>query len=756
MKKKVLISFIFVAVIALALVFVSVAATIIDPQVHLSSGHILDDNSKVFYLPSSQDLTKIKMSFKGNKSFTYGDGIQPDGEGNIDITPFVTVDEDHNVCYSVKFTVDGSNATYTFYAADSLPAVYVESSMTLNEIKIKRQVDELAKVKIVNPDGSIEYEDSELVTSEFKVRGNTTPDLFKKPYQIKIGTKTDLFGMGEAKTWVLLANYLDTSLLRTSFMFELAQKLGMDASCFQSVDVYVNGCYEGVYLLCEKINVEPFRVEIRDLEKEMKALDPNYGSGVRTRITSGDFLNNSYVAEYSCYSNVITPDDITGGYLIELDNSRHEELIKNDNDECYFKTDGGNYYVIKSPDVCSQAQMEYISGFFSEMEEAFTNASGYNSKGKHYSEYMDIDSFAYAYIMCEFGRTYDAGSNSVYFYKDADKNGEVSKIVKGPLWDCDNSLANIERGGAHLTNNLWAANRAPWNKLVQHSEFMALVSEKYEGIYDTICDMVDVGGFLDEKIEELGSSVAMDRKRNHVANKNLWPIHTYTNAPDHLYASSANKQWFNRNSIPESEWAFPVFKVYSNGLDNDSSTVIGNLRTHISARANWLADYFSCDVTKRTRLDHVFDNDDDYICNDCGKVKLVSEHKGGTATCTELAVCDICGLGYGELLPHDVSEEWLTSDKNHWHKCNDCDYTEAESKHNYPDEWTIVREATSDENGVKEKLCQTCGYRIEDTILSEKNKTNLIIIIASSSAVALGGGGFCLYWFVIRKKKLNK
>ena len=755
MKKKVLISLIFVTVIALAMIFASMAATIIDPQVHLSSGHKLDDNSKVFYLPSTEDLKNVKITFKGNKAFTYGEGIQPDAEGNIDITPFATVDADHNVCYVVKFTVEGSDATYTFYAADSLPTVYVESSMTLNEIKIDRKVDELAKVEIINPDGSIEYADSELVTSEFKVRGNTTPDLFKKPYQIKIGTKTDLFGMGEAKTWVLLANYLDTSLLRTSFMFQLAKDLGMDVSSFQSVDVYVNGCYEGVYLLCEKINVEPFRVEIRDLEKEMNAINSYVGSN-RARITSGDFIENSYVAAYSCYTNVVTPEDITGGYLIELDNSRASELEKNTNDECYFKTDGGNYYVIKSPEICSNEQMEYISGLFSEMEEAFTNSSGYNSKGKHYSEYMNIDSFVYAYIMCEFGRTYDAGSNSVYFYKDADKNGEVSKFVKGPLWDCDNSLANIERGGAHLTNNLWAATRTPWIQLTQHADFMAIVSEKYEGIYDTICDMVDVGGFLDQKIDELGSSVAMDRKRNHIANKNLWPIHTYTSAPDHLYASSSNKQWFNRNSISESEWAFRVFKVYSNGLDNDSTTVIGNLRTHISARADWLADYFDCDVTKRTRVDHVFDDANDYICNECGDMKLVLDHKGGTATCTELAVCDICGLSYGETLPHDVSEEWLTSDKEHWHKCNDCDYIESKEKHSYPDEWTVVKEATAKEDGLKEKLCTSCGYRIEDRILSEKSKTGLIITIAASSAVVLGGGGFSLYWFVIRKRRLIK
>ena len=759
MKKKVLISLSFVTVIAAVLIFICLAATTVDPQVHLSSGHTIDDFSGVFYLPSSQDLKKIKLTFNDNQSFTYGkDSLQPDSDGCIDITPYATVDDSHNVCYIVDCQVDGKKKTYTFYAADSLPTVYIESSMSINDIKLKQKVDENAKVHIVNPDGSVEYADSNLVTSELKVRGNTTPELYKKPYQIKIGEKTDLFGMGKGKTWVLLANYLDPSLLRTSVMFKLAQELGMDASNFQSVDVYLNGCYEGVYLLCEKINVEPNRVEIRDLEKEMNNLNNKYTSCQRQRVTSGSFLTNSYVSEYSYYTNVVTPTDITGGYLIELDNTHGNDnsLQKDTNKECYFRTDSGNYYVVKSPEICSKAQMEYISGLFSEMEEAIYSSTGYNSKGKHYSEYINMDSFAYAYIMCEFGRTYDAGSNSVYFYKDADKNGEVSKFVKGPLWDCDNSLANIVRGNAHLTNNLWAATRTPWKQLTQHAEFNALVSEKYEDFYDTICDIVDVGGFLDEKIEEIGSSIAMERLRNHTANKNLWPIGTYSNSPDHLYASSANKAWFNRNSLPESEWAFPVYEVYSDGVDNNSSTVIGNLRTHISARANWLADHFGCDVTKRTRVDHVFDGDDDYICNECGAAKIANKHVGGEASCASAAICSVCGLEYGDKLPHNVTEEWKYNDEKHWHQCSGCDYSRTVGKHDLPDEWTTVKEATEKEDGLRIKECSVCGYKAEDTILSERGKATITVIIVASSVAVLGGGGFCLYRFVIRKRKLGK
>lgn len=48
------------------------------------------------------------------------------------------------------------------------------------------------------------------------------------------------------------------------------------------------------------------------------------------------------------------------------------------------------------------------------------------------------------------------------------------------------------------------------------------------------------------------------------------------------------------------------------------------------------------------RLDEAPHSDDnnDHLCDTCEKA--VSEHTGGTATCTDKAVCDICGQGYGE------------------------------------------------------------------------------------------------------------
>ena len=51
---------------------------------------------------------------------------------------------------------------------------------------------------------------------EFAVRGNSTADKVKKPYKVKFKKARRPFGLPEDKTWILLANFNDHSLIRTA------------------------------------------------------------------------------------------------------------------------------------------------------------------------------------------------------------------------------------------------------------------------------------------------------------------------------------------------------------------------------------------------------------------------------------------------------------------------------------------------------------------------------------------------------------
>ena len=59
-----------------------------------------------------------------------------------------------------------------------------------------------------------------------------------------IMNKADLFGLGEGKKFILLADYLDISLLRNRITYDMARASGLPnaLSCLQA-DVYINGEY---------------------------------------------------------------------------------------------------------------------------------------------------------------------------------------------------------------------------------------------------------------------------------------------------------------------------------------------------------------------------------------------------------------------------------------------------------------------------------------------------------------------------------
>ncbi|MBR6255277.1 MAG: CotH kinase family protein, partial [Clostridiales bacterium] len=107
-------------------------------------------------------------------------------------------------------------------------------------------------------------------TIQIKDRGNSSWIWPKKPYKIKLDSKADLLGMGSNKHWVLLANYLDESLLRNTMAFRLAEQMGVPAMQTTWVDVILNGEYAGNYQLCEQIRVGKERVDIFDWEDEAK------------------------------------------------------------------------------------------------------------------------------------------------------------------------------------------------------------------------------------------------------------------------------------------------------------------------------------------------------------------------------------------------------------------------------------------------------------------------------------------------------
>lgn len=96
------------------------------------------------------------------------------------------------------------------------------------------------------------------------------------------------------------------------------------------------------------------------------------------------------------------------------------------------------------------------------------------------------------------------------------------------------------------------------------------------------------------------------------------------------------------------------------------------------------------------------------------------------ATCTEdgekKLVCSVCDRTKTEVIPatgHSFSEEWTSNGTNHWHiaTCGDTEEISDESVHSFGD-WRVIKIATENENGEREKTCSICKYVYKEVISS--------------------------------------
>ncbi|MEY2854819.1 MAG: hypothetical protein RL030_1951 [Pseudomonadota bacterium] len=238
-------------------------------------------------------------------------------------------------------------------------------------------------------------------TLEIRGRGNSTWNYPKKPYRLKLTDSTALQGMPASKHWVLLANYLDKTLVRNELAFEMSRRVGM-AWTPRDVQVVLelNGAYLGIYMLTEHIRIAPDRVDIPELKK-------------------GD----------------TGPDVITGGYLMEADNRKGEDYCR--------RTIRGVDLCFANPETLLTAdwvaQKTYIDGYIDELEAALYGPQ-FADPIAGYAAFMDVKSAIDFYLVHELFKNPDSNFfSSVFMYK---KRG--GKLTFGPVWDFDLAVGNAQ------------------------------------------------------------------------------------------------------------------------------------------------------------------------------------------------------------------------------------------------------------------------------------------------------------------------
>ena len=264
------------------------------------------NSSGTYYLFLPSDVSSVS-------AIHYNGDISAVSEGTVDETQKELIG---------PYTVD---ATLTVTRADGTTATIVAEQSTLPSLSLTLNGTTLDTVKTNGKD--VKYAGNSVVLTdpadssqninaknvEFKGRGNTSWTMYdKKGYQIKFAKKTNVLGMGKAKKWVLLSNGSDPTMVRNATAFNMAKKMGLAYTPdYQFVDFWVDGEYQGTYMVTEKIEIGSDRVDLGD-----------------------------------------------GGIVAEYDNAFYAQ-------ETYFRDYFGSYITLKDPDA------DEVGSRFSEFESAF-------------------------------------------------------------------------------------------------------------------------------------------------------------------------------------------------------------------------------------------------------------------------------------------------------------------------------------------------------------------------------------------------
>lgn len=350
------------------------------------------------------------------------------------------------------FTENKQYIAYFEYETLEMPIVCINTA-TGADVESKTEYI-FGDISIFNSDKDDYVENMEM---EIRGRGNYSwTSLAKKSYKIKLSEKQSLLGLGDGKSkkWVLLANMCDQSMLRNYLSLHLAGKMPSiewSPDCM-SVEVFLNGEYRGVYLLCEEIDANQNKVNVRE------------------DLTGAGTTDLEFLIQLS--ANASDPSFRVSGRTYQI----HNDL----------STDAAE----------AKSQKSYMSTY---IKNAWTAVQ--SGDETEVAKYIDIDSMVDTYLVEEITKNLDAGWDSFYLYRQ--KGG---KLTFGPVWDFDNALGNANEG-TELYEYLYAAHNErdqsnPW--------FYTIIDQKWfrERVIQRWDEISDLRG-------KLSASVLSEAKKNY-------------------------------------------------------------------------------------------------------------------------------------------------------------------------------------------------------------------------------------------------
>lgn len=456
--------------------------------------------------------------FKLVPTFTASEGATV-SVGGVNQTSGVTeVDFTQPVTYTVES--DGMKRDYVVSITNTgLPVVVVQQSASgdfspvtsggflgIGGTTVNQFVDFMVRDKatewvqddqltIYNADGTL---DVPTALCGVRLRGNTSKAFPKKPFAIKLVEKQKVLGMPKHKRWVLLANWLDHSMIRNAVAFDLAHAFerawksgaieeGIPWNVHgQPVELVIDGHHVGNYYLCEQIKIGSKRLNIQD----------NYEDALEKTLEK-------------C------------GYLMEVDNN-YDETYK-------FITRHYSVPFMFKDDLLSDEIFAAVKAKVQGIEDNI-----YNGNFAAAYEDMDIYSVIDQWLIWELTMNHEfLDPRSVYYFMNG--NGKLSA---GPVWDFDRAtFQNVENARRQGSSGdrlkpydqwiCWSAHPVAggteaslkkstscvfYPALVKDPIFQAAVQKRWAVLYPYLLSVKDDISAYGQKLE-----------RSYEVNSQMWP-----------------------------------------------------------------------------------------------------------------------------------------------------------------------------------------------------------------------------------------
>lgn len=443
------------------------------------------------------------------------------------------------------FAEDGEEAM----PDNGIPVVYVNIDETKGPIidmieSPDHSVYCYGNVSIDVPEGfhysdfpDLSCESFENLSMSIRGRGNSTwAHNAKKPFKIKLDKKADIFGLGENKHWVLIANFNDPSLLRDRVTGWLGDRLRFDFTPRGvPVDLVMTGQdygthYLGSYYLSENVRVDKNRLEIEEL-KESDVDQPT--------ITGGYLLQNPIQLRLDSPDRFVTSRGVgwateTPSFDTEQPESAPAEDPAEEGEENFTVPELGDAYV-------NHAQQDYIQQHIQYFEDVLFDGT------TAYRDLMDVENAAKYWLVDQFTMNSDGyNTGSTYLYKRRDVGGVTEKLYWGPLWDFDFAYDRNSRWEGFMIMHTWLR---PMFCDRTEGGFVEELKKQWPAVRAASEELTAEGGVIDQYAAETLRSAEADARIYHASETDF----DYLAAVEQLKTWIRNRtQWIDEH-LPEVE-----------------------------------------------------------------------------------------------------------------------------------------------------------------------------------------------------------